>query len=82
MNTELLGCCNEGIPVPRVLCHSSLTGVTEFPGKGTRILQNFQKFRVRVQMSYRTSRSYGYCVTGVQNSQKFPAGTIHAVPVP
>ena len=34
MNTELPGYyCNEGIPAPRVLCHS-LAGATEFPGKG------------------------------------------------
>ena len=46
------------------------------------ILQNFQKFRTRVRKSYRTSRSSGYCGTGVQNSQKFRAGTKHAVPIP
>ena len=40
MNTELPGYCNEGMPVPRVLCHG-LTGVTGFPGKGMRILQKF-----------------------------------------
>ena len=69
MNKELPGYCNEGIPVPRVLCHS-LTEVSEFPGKGMRILQNFQKFRVRVRcltelpefpgivaQAYRTRRS-------------------------
>ena len=82
MNTELPGYCNEGIPVPRVLYHS-LTRVTEFPGKGMmRILQNFKKFRVRVRMSYRSSRNSGYYGTGVSNSQKFRAGTKHAVPVP
>ena len=81
MDTAIPGYGNEGIPVPRVLCHS-LTGVTEFPGKGTGILQNFQKFRVRVRMSNRTSRSSGYCGTGLQNSQKFRAGTKHGVPVP
>ena len=47
-----------------------------------RILQNFQKFRVRVWMSYRTSKSSGYCGTGVQNSQKSRAGTKLAVHVP
>ena len=50
------------------------------------------RFRVRVWESYRTSRvfgysyrthqSSGYCGTGVQISQKFRAGTKHAVPVP
>ena len=64
---------------------ASLTGVIEFPGKGMRILQNFQKFRVRVRMSYRTSRSSRssrYSGTGVRKSQKFRAGTKHAVPAP
>ena len=46
------------------------------------VLQNFQKFWVRVLMCYRTRRSSGYCGTGVQNSQKFRAGTKNAVPVP
>ena len=46
------------------------------------VLKNFQKFRVRVWKCYRTSRSSGYCGTGMQNSQKFRAGTNHAVPVP
>ena len=46
------------------------------------VLQNFQKFRVRVSKCYRTSRSSAYCGTGVQNSQKFRAGTKGAVPVP
>ena len=58
------------------------TQLPEVPGTGTRILQNFQKFGVRVRMSYRTPRSSGYCGTGVQNSQKFRAGTKHAVLVP
>ena len=81
MDTGLFGYCNRGLPVPRVLCHS-LTELTEVPGKGMEIVQNFQKFRVRVRKSYRTFRSSGYCGTGVQNSQKFRAGTKHAVPVP
>ena len=58
MNTEISGYCNEGISVPRVVCHR-LTGVTDFPGKGedltelsevpgtgTDDLQNLQKFWV------------------------------------
>ena len=81
MNTELPGYCNKVLPVPRVLCHS-LTGITEVPGKGMRILQSLKMFRVRVRTSYRTYRSSGYCGTGAQNSQKFRAGTKHAVPVP
>ena len=32
--------------------------------------------------AYRTSRSAGYCGTGVQNSQMLRAGTEGAVPVP
>ena len=46
------------------------------------ILQNLQKFRVRVRKCYRTHRSSGYCGTGVQNSQKFRAGTENAVSLP
>ena len=41
-----------------------------------------QKFRVRVWKCCRTHRSSGYCGTGVQNSQKFRAGTKNAIPVP
>ena len=50
--------CNKGIPVLRVLCHSH-AGVTEVTGKGMGILQNLQKFRVRVRKCYRTHRSSG-----------------------
>ena len=39
-------------------------------------------FRVRVWGSYRTSRSSGYCGTGMQNSQEFLTGTKHDVAVP
>ena len=46
------------------------------------VLQNFQKFRVRVRKCYRTHRSSGYCGAGVQNSQKFRAGKKQDVPVP
>ena len=74
MKKKLPGYCNENLPVPRVLCHS-LTEVTEFLGKGRRILPNFRKFRVRVQMPFRTSISSGYCGPGVQNSQQFQVGT-------
>ena len=63
-------------------CGSGLTELTEVPDKGVKVLQNFQKFRVRVRMSYRTSRSSGYCGTGVQNSQKFRASSKHDAPVP
>ena len=80
MNTGLPGYCNKGIPVPRVLC-DSLTEVTEVTGKSMGILQNLQKFRVRVR-KYRTHRSSGYCGTGVQNSQKFRAGKKVLYPYP
>ena len=56
MNTGLYGYCDKGIPVTRVLYHS-LTEVTEVPGKGMGILQNLQKFRVRVRKCYRIHRS-------------------------
>ena len=75
------GYCYKRIPVPGVLCHR-LAELTELPGKGTGFLQKLQKFRVRVRKSYRTSRSSRNCGTGVQNSQKFRAGTKGAVPVP
>ena len=80
MTTGFPGYCDKGMHIPRVLCHS-LTEVTEVPGKGMGILQNLQKFRVRVRKCYRTHRSSGYCGTGAQNSQKFRAGTKNAVPV-
>ena len=81
MNTGLPGYCNKGILVPRVLCHS-LTEVPEVPAKGMGILQNLQKFRVRVRTCYRTHRNSGYCGTGVQNSQKFRAGIKMLYPYP
>ena len=46
------------------------------------VLQNLQKFRVRVSKCYITSRISGYCGTGVRNSQQFRVGTESAVPVP
>ena len=49
------------------------TELTEVPGTGMDVVQNSQKFRVRVLTYYRTHRSSGYCDTGVQNSQKFRA---------
>ena len=59
MDTALPGYCNKGIPVPRVLCHSltevaevpskrghgDLTELSEIPGTGTEVLQNFRKFK-------------------------------------
>ena len=46
------------------------------------VLRSFQKFRAGVLKRYRTHRSSGYCGMGVQNSQKFRAGTKDAAPVP
>ena len=46
------------------------------------VLQNFQKFRVRVWKCHRTCKRSGYCGTGIQNSQKFRAGTKRDAPVP
>ena len=45
------------------------------------VSQNFQKYRVQVWKCYRTHRSSRYCGTGVQNSQKFRAGTKKTLPV-
>ena len=81
MNTGLPEYCAEGIPVPRVLCHN-LAEVTEIPGKGRGVLQNLQKFRVRVRKCYRTHRSSGYCGTGVQNLQNVWAGIRMLYPYP
>ena len=79
MNTELPGYFNEGKPVPRVLCHS-LTGVTKFPDKGMMILQNFQKFRVRVWGSYRTCRSSGYRYEGRTELPEVPGTGMNECP--
>ena len=81
MKTRLPGYCDKGVPVPRVLCHS-LAEVTGVPGKGTGILQNLPKFRVRVRKCCRTHRRSGYGGTGVHNSQKFRAGIKLRYPYP
>ena len=76
----------------RVLWHGR-TELTEVPGGYkkcctrtpdivARGVHNSQKFRVRVGESYRTSRSSGYCGTGVQNLQKFRADTKMLYPCP
>ena len=49
MDAELPEYCSGGIAYPGYC--ASLTGVTEFPGKCMRNLENLQKFRVRVPMS-------------------------------
>ena len=46
------------------------------------VLQNFQKFQVRLWKCYITHRSSRYCGTGVHNSQKARAGTKSVVPTP
>ena len=59
---------------PRYYCETGRTELTEVPGTGMKVVQNIQKFRVRVKNPYRTHRSSGYCGTVVQNSQKFQPG--------
>ena len=80
INTGLPGYCASGIPVPRVLYHS-LTEVTEV-GKGIGILNNSDKFLVRVRKCFRTHTRSGWCGTGVQNSQIFRAGIKMLYPCP
>ena len=59
MDTGFPGYCNQGIPVPRVLCHRAYithrksgyryerpTELTKVPGTGMKVLQNLQNFRV------------------------------------
>ena len=64
MNTGLPRYCKKGIPVPRVLfVPQSLPEPQKFRARVhvcMAILQNLQKFRVRVRKTYRTSRSSGY----------------------
>ena len=55
-------------------CGTDRTELTEVPGTGMKVLQDFQKFWARVRKSHRASTSSGYCDTGVQNLQKFRAG--------
>ena len=52
-------------------CVTGRTELTEIPDTGMNILQNVQKFRVRVWKSYRNFKSSGYCDTVVQTLQKF-----------
>ena len=63
-------------------CGSGLTELTGVPGTGIKVLQNFQKGRVRIWKCYKTSRTSGYCGTGVQNFQKFRAGINMLYPYP
>ena len=69
------------VPVPRVLLHRR-TELTEDPGTSMNVMQNLQKFRVRVRKCYRTHRSSGYCGKSVQNSQKFRVGMKMLCPYP
>ena len=57
--TEVLGRYKNAVPVPRVLWHGR-TDLIEVPGTGMNVVQNSQKFFVRVWMLYTTHRSYGY----------------------
>ena len=45
--TEVPGKSNNAVPVPRVLLHGR-TGLTEVPGTGMNVVQDSQKFIVRV----------------------------------
>ena len=56
---EVQGRYKNAAPVPRVLWHGR-TDLTEIPGTGMMVVQNSQKFSVRVWMLYRTHRSPGY----------------------
>ena len=91
------GCCGTGVSYRTHRSSGYGTErLYPYPRYCATILQKSQKFRVRVQGSYRTYRSSGYryeCLTELtevpgtgmkvlQNSQKFRAGMIHAVPVP
>ena len=57
--TEVPGRYENAVPVPRVLWHGH-TDLTEVSGTGMNVVQNSQKFFVRVWMLYRTHRSSGY----------------------
>ena len=63
-------------------CREGRIELPEVPGTGMNVVQNFQKFRVRVWKSYKTSRTSGYRGTGVHNSQKFRAGINMLYPYP
>ena len=59
--TEVAGRYENAVPVPRVLWHGR-TDLTEVPGTGMNVVQNSQKFFVRVWMLFRShkSKSSGY----------------------
>ena len=56
--TEVLGRYTNIVPVPRVLWHLRVQ-LTEVSGTGMNVVQNSQKFRVRVWKSYRPYSSSG-----------------------
>ena len=56
---EVPGRYKNAVPVPRVLWHGR-TDLTEVPGAGMNVVQNSQKFFVRVWMLCRTHISSGY----------------------
>ena len=57
--TEVPGRYENAVPVPRVLWHGR-TDLTEVSGTGMNVVQNSQKFFVRVWMLHITHRSSGY----------------------
>ena len=54
-----------------------LTELTENPGTGMAVLQNLQKFQVRVQNPYRTHRSSGYGYKGRTELTQVPGTGIN-----
>ena len=57
--TELPDWDNYAVPVPRVLWHGR-THLTEVRGTGMNVVQNSQKFFVRIWVLYGAHRSSGY----------------------
>ena len=57
--TKVPGRYKKAVPVPRLLWHGR-ADLTEVSGTGTNVVQNSQKFFVRVRMLCRTHRSSGY----------------------
>ena len=68
------GYCAEGIPLPRVLCRRSYRTYRS-SGCGYGCLTELKEVQGTGINPYKTHRSCGYCSTGVQNQQKFRAGT-------
>ena len=61
--------------------YASLSEPIEIPGTGMQVLQNSQKFRVRVWKSYRPHRSSGYGYGSLTELTEFPGRYTNVVPV-